>query len=161
MSSFLWLAAAVALLGAAGLFWLARALGTFDAPFDAQRLALPEDTPALDGEPPRRLRAFYSGHSLSDGVPEVVAGIARSLGRDFDFEFQSLPGSLIRARTAGDEPGAPEGSGYRLGKNRNGSGLDVEAALRTRPIAGGNAPEPYDVLVVTERHDLPYAVLEE
>jgi hypothetical protein len=161
MSSFLWLAAVVALLGAGVLVWLCRALGYFDPPFDPARLALRAAPAPPTPQPPRTLRAFYSGHSLSDGVPEVVAGIARSLGREFEFEFQSLPGSLIRARTMGDEPGAPEGSGFRSGKNRNGSGLDVEAALRARPTTGSSAPTPYDVLVVTERHDLPYAVLEE
>ncbi|MBN9246937.1 MAG: hypothetical protein J0I81_05705, partial [Hyphomicrobium sp.] len=38
--------------------------------------------------------AFYSGHSLSDGVPEVVEQIAHSLGHRLNFEVQSLVYSL-------------------------------------------------------------------
>ena len=40
-------------------------------------------------KPRDHVRAFYSGHSLSDGVPEVVEQIARSLGHRLDFEAQS------------------------------------------------------------------------
>jgi hypothetical protein len=45
------------------------------------------------------VRAFYSGHSLSDGVPEVVEQIARSLGHRLNFEVQSQGYSLLRQRT--------------------------------------------------------------
>jgi hypothetical protein len=99
------------------------------------------------------VRAFYSGHSLSDGVPEVVELIARSLGHRFNFEVQSQGYSLLRQRTKGDNPSAADWPGYRAGNNRRGSGLNVAEELRQpRRLAPG---DKYDVLVVTERHDLP------
>ncbi|UPJ51698.1 hypothetical protein IVB30_10300 [Bradyrhizobium sp. 200] len=98
--------------------------------------------------PPRdRVRAFYSGHSLSEGVPEVVEEIARSLGHRLDFEAQVLGYSLLRQRTKGEVTSAAEWPGYRAGHNRKGAGLNVAEELRQ--------PDKYDVLVVTERHDLP------
>jgi hypothetical protein len=99
------------------------------------------------------VRAFYSGHSLSEGVPEVVGQIASSLGYRLDFEAQSLGYSLLRQRTRGEMPSSSEWAGYSAGKNRAGGGLNVAEELR-RPhrIGVGNR---YDALVVTERHDLP------
>jgi len=97
--------------------------------------------------------AFYSGHSLSDGVPEVVEQIAQSLGHRLNFEVQSLGYSLLRQRTKGEDPSSSEWPGYRAGHNRQGSGLDVAEELRLpKRLPPGTK---YDVLVVTERHDLP------
>jgi len=99
------------------------------------------------------VRAFYSGHSLSEGVPEIVGQIARSLGHRLDFEEQTLGYSLLRQRTKGELPAASEWPGYRAGQNREGAGLNVAEELRQpRRLASG---DKYDVLVVTERHDLP------
>ena len=99
------------------------------------------------------VRAFYSGHSLSDGVPEVVEQIASSLGHRLDFEAQVLGYSLLRQRTKGEVTSATEWPGYRAGQNRKGAGLNVAEELRQpRRLASG---DKYDVLVVTERHDLP------
>lgn len=104
-----------------------------------------------------QVRAFYSGHSLTDGVPEAVASIASSLGDSLQFEQQSLPGSLLRERTKGKDTAAPDFPGYKTGRNRNGQGLDVERELSmSRPSA-----ERYQALVVTERHDLPWAAAHE
>ncbi|MFA5956080.1 hypothetical protein [Hyphomicrobium sp.] len=103
--------------------------------------------------PRDRVRAFYSGHSLSEGVPEVVEQIARSIGQRLDFEVQVLGYSLLRQRTKGEVPSASDWPGYRAGHNRSGAGLDVAEELRLpRRLAPG---DKYDVLVVTERHDLP------
>ncbi len=103
--------------------------------------------------PRDEVRAFYSGHSLSDGVPEVVEQIANSLGYRLDFETQSVGYSLLRQRTKGEVPSATEWPGYRAGHNRKGTGLNVAEELRLpRHLASGGK---YDVLVVTERHDLP------
>lgn len=100
-----------------------------------------------------RVRAFYSGHSLSDGVPEVVEQIARSLGHRLSFEVQSQGYSLIRQRTKGENPSASDWPGYRAGNNRRGAGLNVADELqRPQRLSPG---DKYDVLVVTERHDLP------
>ena len=110
-----------------------------------------------------KVRAFYSGHSLLDGVPQAVATLAPSLAAqgkpaDFDYEFQSGIGSLIVTRGIGVDPNAP-GAGYRFGRNRNGEGLDVAAELREpRTLKAGDR---YDVLVITERHDLPWTVAHE
>jgi hypothetical protein len=99
------------------------------------------------------VRAFYSGHSLSEGVPEVVEQIARSLGHRLDFEVQVLGYSLLRQRTKGEVPSDSEWPGYRAGQNRKGAGLNVAEELRQpRRLAPG---DQYDVLVATERHDLP------
>ena len=103
--------------------------------------------------PKDHVRAFYSGHSLSEGVPEVVEQITRSLGHRLEFETQSMGYSLLRQRTKGEVPSASDWPGYRAGSNRGGSGLNVAEELRQpRRLASG---AKYDVLVVTERHDLP------
>jgi hypothetical protein len=47
------------------------------------------------------VRVFYSGHSLSDGVPEAVAAIAAARGRTLEFDVQSAPYSLLRSRMEG------------------------------------------------------------
>ena len=103
--------------------------------------------------PRDHVRAFYSGHSLSEGVPEVVEEIARSLGLRLDFEAQVLGYSLLRQRTKGEVSSAADWPGYRAGYNRKGAGLNVAEELRQpRRLAHG---DKYDVLVVSERHDLP------
>jgi hypothetical protein len=109
--------------------------------------------------PRDHVRAFYSGHSLSEGVPEIVEQIARSLGHRLDFEEQTLGYSLLRQRTKGEVPSASEWPGYRAGQNREGAGLNVAEELRQpRRLASG---DKYDVLVVAERHDLPAIVRKE
>jgi len=103
--------------------------------------------------PREHVRAFYSGHSLSEGVPEVVEQIARSLRHRLNFEVQVLGYSLLRQRTKGEVPSSSEWPGYRAGHNRGSAGLNVAEELRQpRRLAPG---DKYDVLVVTERHDLP------
>lgn len=129
----------IILVGAGGLLvalwalsrssWVARSLLAPEA-FDDARLEVPLARASGDAAGARQhRRVFYSGHSLSDGVPEEVARIAASKGQRFEFAVESLPGSLIGERVA-----------------RRGGGLSQEG-------------EPYDALVVTERHDLPYAAL--
>lgn len=120
-------------------------------------VAMSEDaraaTTASAWAPKNHVRAFYSGHSLSDGVPEAVEQIARSLGHRLDFETQSMGYSLLRQRTKGEVPSASEWPGYRAGNNRKGAGLNVAEELRQpQRLAPG---DKYDALVVTERHDLP------
>jgi len=73
------------------------------------------------------VRAFYSGHSLSDGVPEAVARIAAASQQRFDFRVQSVGYSLLKDR----QPNA-----------------DFAAIA-------------WDAVVVTERHDLPWAAAQE
>ena len=103
--------------------------------------------------PRDHVSAFYSGHSLSEGVPKIVEQIARSLGHRLDFEEQTLGYSLLRQRTKGERSSASEWPGYRAGQNREGTGLNVAEELRQpRRLASG---DKYDVLIVAERHDLP------
>jgi hypothetical protein len=64
---------------------------------------------------------------------------------------QIVLGSPIRARTRGDNPADGSFSGYRTGKNRNGSGLDMVSELANPKTLGG---ERYDTLLLAERHDL-------
>jgi hypothetical protein len=155
------LLAGFVVLGVLAMFGLARGLGYLEGGFDRARLELEPAAPLAEAlKPATSLRAFYSGHSLADGVPAEVLAIAHSRGQNLEFEFQSMPGSLIRQRTKGEDPDAPGWPGFSAGKNRAGSGLDVEAELRRRPAHGPN-PSAYDVLVVTERHDLPYAIYHE
>jgi hypothetical protein len=158
-------ALALAALVASGGVALARAAGWLEAPFDRRRLVL---DPAPPREPPAgvtSLAALYSGHSLSEGVAEHVQALAQSVGQEFRYEQQLLVGSLIRQRVRGENPQSVEFAGFKSGRNRTGVGLDVEAALRgTLPPperAARGLPERFDALVVTERHDLPYAVAAE
>jgi hypothetical protein len=44
------------------------------------------------------VRALYSGHSLSDGVPEAVAAIASARRQSLEFEVQSASYSLLSSR---------------------------------------------------------------
>src|SRR5262245_8424022 len=119
----------------------------------AMSAEVPEAAGTTAWAPRDHVRAFYSGHSLSEGVPEIVEQIARSLGHRLDFEAQTLGYSLLRQRTKGELSSASEWPGYRAGQNRKGAGLNVAEELRQpRRLAPGGK---YDVLVVAERHDLP------
>jgi hypothetical protein len=92
-------------------------------------------------------QVFYTGHSLIDNpLPEYVELIAKSLGKQIDWEEQIVIGSPLRARTWGDG----NWTGYHSGKNRTGRGMDVAAELRrhSRMTSG----RPYDTLVVAEAH---------
>ena len=105
------------------------------------------------GQPPvgarSRARIFFSGHSLVDNpMPEYVDLIASGLGKDIDWNQQIVLGSTIRARTWG----GGNWSGYRSGKNRNGLNMDVVQELRSPRTLGQG--ERYDVLLITERHDI-------
>jgi len=100
-----------------------------------------------------QVHAFYSGHSLTDGIPERVADIARDRGQSLEFEVQVIGYSLLRQRTQGSSATSQTWDGYRSGTNRTGQGLDVLQELRVPArLSPGSR---YDVLVVTERHDLP------
>jgi len=99
------------------------------------------------------VHALYSGHSLTDDIPEAMTDIARSLGRKLEFEFQSIGYSSLRDRTRGTDLKSEAWTGYRTGKNRRGEGLHIASELeRPTQLSPGAR---YDALVVTERHDLP------
>ena len=99
---------------------------------------------ALDGA-----QVFYTGHSLMDNpLPEYIELIAKSLGKQIDWEEQIVIGSPLRVRTWGDGNWA----GYSYGKNRTGEGMDVAAELRKH--ARMSSGRPYDTLVVAEAHSV-------
>ncbi|MFT3812154.1 MAG: hypothetical protein QM740_02125 [Acidovorax sp.] len=104
-------------------------------------------------EPRSSARMFFSGHSLlDDPLPEYVASIAKSLGTPAWWNEQNHPGSTIAARTRGNAAaGSASFPGYSVGKNRDGSGMNVVSELRQPKTIGG---QRYDTLVLTERHDI-------
>ena len=113
------------------------------------------DAPADAGErtPRTHARVLISGHSLTDNpLADHLETIATSRGRDLRWNQQIGIGSPIRVRTKGDDPSASTWPGYRTGKNRSGSNMDVPAELLGPQTIG--AGERYDTLVLTERHDL-------
>lgn len=94
-------------------------------------------------------RVFFSGHSLLDNpMPDYFAGIATSRGKDFNWNQQNVIGSPLRVRTWGNGGWA----GYRQGKNRVGSNMNVVQELLSPQTLGPG--ERYDTLLITERHDL-------
>jgi len=107
-----------------------------------------------------KVRAFYSGHSLTDEIPEAITAFAPSLAAkgkpaDFDYDFQSGSGATIRMRSFGLDPSVRDG-GYRFGRNRHGEGMDVAAEWREpRTLKNGDR---YNLLVITERHTLPWTI---
>lgn len=123
-----WLALVLGASVFAGLGWLWSIVG---AGFERDRLALGGPVAAPEASRSAQ-RAFYSGHSLSDHVPEGVAAIAEQFGGTLSFDVQSLVGSTVAERL--------------LPANLDALGL---------PGHG------YDFFVVTERHDLPYLLRHE
>ncbi len=121
--------------------------------------AVDASTPDPDaGEAPRdTARFFLSGHSLTDDpTADFVVTIADSLGLTAEYEEQIVVGSPIRYRTKGPDPNAAGYPGYHLGKNRDGTNMDILAELESpQHITPGTR---YDTLVITERHDLPMAI---
>lgn len=148
-------ALARAVVGLAGMAGLACS----PAQTPAIRLASDMPMPVLPVR--NEARIFVSGHSLT--APPMqgdLVEIARSLHTPAWVNQQVLVGSTLRMRTRGgdgsgqDAPG-PAWSGYRQGANREGEGLDVLAELR----APRTIPGRYDTLLVTERHDLGWALM--
>jgi hypothetical protein len=96
---------------------------------------------------------MISGHSLTDDpLGSSMASIAQSLGTSMVWNQQILLGSPIRVRTRGENLSDDSFPGYRVGKNRNGSGLNIASELANPQTIGGG--ERYDTLVLAERHDL-------
>ncbi len=112
----------------------------------------PDPGPLSWPAPRNAARVFISGHSLTDvPMPGDLAAIANSLATPAWVNHQLVVGSTLKARTRGVGEGNAPWSGYRQGVNREGQGMDVLAELRApKTVPGG----PYNVLLVTERHDL-------
>ncbi|WAS94998.1 hypothetical protein [Nannocystis punicea] len=98
-------------------------------------------------------RVFISGHSLTDNpLADYMLEVAAGLGVDLEYNQQIGIGSPIRVRTLGDSWDNLDWPGYRTGKNREGSDMDVIAELAAPQTLGPG--ELYDTLVITERHDI-------
>jgi hypothetical protein len=123
----------------------ALAIALFTHALASPSLAAHNPTPA----PPQRL--FISGHSLVDQpLPNHLAAIAQSLGTPLQWNRQYVVGSSIKTRSAGNDA-SQAWSGYRLGDNREGNGLDVLQELqRPQTVTGG----AYDGLLITEQHSV-------
>jgi hypothetical protein len=100
---------------------------------------------------------FWSGHSLTDPpIPDFVAEISRSLGIEAGWNRHSMAGGSLLDRTRGRPPQENGWAGYRQGYNRDSEDMDVVTEfLNPRTIAGDH----YDVLVITEVHDLLWPLL--
>ncbi len=110
----------------------------------------PVPAPAPSGS--QKASVFFSGHSLTDNpMPDDAASIASSMGRQSLWNQQNYIGSPLRLRTRGEWMDDPSFAGYRMGKNREGSNMNVVNELRSPQTISG---QRYDALVMTERHDL-------
>ena len=87
-------------------------------------------------------------------MPDDAQAIASSLGRGTSWNQQNYLGSPIRVRTRGFNYDDATFSGYRSGKNREGSNMDVVGELRAPKTVSAR----YDTLVLTERHDIASAI---
>jgi hypothetical protein len=97
---------------------------------------------------------FISGHSLMDNpYADFLESISVDKGvTGYRWNQQNGIGSPIRVRTSGNNLPPNNWQGYHQGKNRDGVDMDVIAELRSPMTIGiGNL---YDVLLITERHDL-------
>jgi hypothetical protein len=100
---------------------------------------------------------FISGHSLIDNpFVDYLMKITKSFRMEPEYNQQIVIGSSIRVRTRGNNPDSKDFSGYQLGKNREGSGMDILKELRSRSTIRS---KQYDYLIITERHDLLSAVI--
>lgn len=93
---------------------------------------------------------LVSGHSLTDDpYAQYIADLAAGFGLKAQWNQQIAIGSPIRIRTQG-RPGGPPWNGYRHGKNRRGSDLDLLAEIASPKTVDGR----YDTLVITETIDI-------
>ncbi len=95
---------------------------------------------------------LISGHSLvDDPLGDFMSSIAQSMNTPLWWNEQIVNGSPTRVRTRGNNLSDDSFSGYRTGKNRGGSGMDIVAELANPQTLGG---QRYDTLLLAERHDL-------
>lgn len=114
----------------------------------------PVQASAAWGTPVSSARLFISGHSLTDNpLGDQLVAVANGLGGAGAARYnqQIEIGSPMRARAAGAALDTTNWPGFRIGKNREGSGMDVARELRAPATLGGDR---YDTLLIAERHDL-------
>jgi hypothetical protein len=100
---------------------------------------------------------FISGHSLTDNpYADYLVHITISFGVKSEYNQQIVIGSPLRVRTRGNTSNSTDFTGYQLGKNREGSGMDILNELKSHNTIQS---QQYDYLIITERHDLVSAVI--
>jgi hypothetical protein len=100
---------------------------------------------------------FISGHSLIDNpYADYLVHISNSLGLKSEYNQQIVVGSPIRVRTRGNNSDSSDFTGYLLGKNREGFGMDILNELKSHNTIQS---QKYNYLIITERHDLVTAVI--
>jgi hypothetical protein len=128
----------------AALFW-----------FCAISVACAQDgkTTAKAAQGPREAaNVFISGHSLTEPVDHNLEAIARSLGKHIRWNRQLILGSPIRARTNLHQGGERKRwLGYTSGRDKFNRPINVVEEFKTGTAIGGAR---YDVLLITERHDV-------
>ncbi|MEE4185302.1 MAG: hypothetical protein V2J12_06020 [Gammaproteobacteria bacterium] len=106
---------------------------------------------------PASHNVFWSGHSLTDPpIPQMLTAISAGFGVPMQWNRHSMAGASMEARTRGRPPVPDSWDGYRQGNNRDTTGMDVIAELRTGATIGG---EHYDTLIITEVHSFLYSLL--
>jgi hypothetical protein len=120
-------------------------------------LARAGDSPKVKPNLKSSASFFISGHSLTDNpYADYLVQITNSFGVKSEYNQQIIIGSPIRVRTRGNDPKSKDFPGYQLGKNREGSGMDVRKELRSHNTIQS---QQYDYLIITERHDLASIVV--
>ena len=115
------------------------------------------DSPKFNHDARSSAAFFISGHSLTDNpYADYLVQITNSFGIKSEYNQQIIIGSPIRVRTRGNDPNSKDFSGYQLGKNRAGSGMDVLKELRNPNTIQSNQ---YDYLLITEGHNLVDALI--
>jgi hypothetical protein len=95
---------------------------------------------------------MVSGHSLTErGIVAGLESVARSLGASMVWNEQNILGSPIRARTRGAGLDDPTFAGYKQGRNRTTTNMNLVSELLSPQTTGGRR---YDTLVLAERHDI-------
>jgi hypothetical protein len=115
-------------------------------------LAKAADIPTVLHHPRSSASFFISGHSLTDNpYGDYLIQIIKSFGMKSEYNQQIVIGSPIRVRTRGMDPNSRVFQGYKIGKNREGSGLSILDELNYRRTI---QLKQYNYLIITERHDL-------
>ncbi len=86
---------------------------------------------------------------MDNPLADDVASVASSLGKQTLWNQQIYLGSYISARTRGAN--GNDWGGYKIGKNRNGSNMNVINELRNPQTLSG---QRYDALIIAENHNV-------
>jgi hypothetical protein len=101
---------------------------------------------------------FLTGHSLlDDPLADYLQVISSDKGITYHWNEQNIVGSPIRYRTSGTVSPPNNWQGYSTGKNRDTFDMDIIAELANPATIG--AGNTYDVLIITESHNIIDAII--